>query len=97
MIALLATLWVLFVFSFSSWLIRHFDVAADIQELAARQSVYQDRVVAALQEPTRNLRNIYFGLVMGTSAMIPSCVHLTLAMRSVFAAGAAPQRRELSS
>ena len=86
-IALLATLWVLFVFSFSSWLIRHFDVAADIQELAARQSVYQDRVIAALQEPTRNLRNIYFGLVMGMSAMIPSCVHLTMAMRSVFTAG----------
>ena len=85
-IALLATVWVLFVFSFSSWLVRHVDVAADIQELAARQSVYQDRVIAALQEPTRNLRNIYFGLVMGTSAMIPSLVHLAMAVRSVFAA-----------
>ena len=85
-IALLATLWVLLVFSFSSWLIRHFDVIADVQELAARQSVYQDRVMAALREPTRNLRNIYFGLVMGTSAMIPSLVHLAMGARSVLAA-----------
>lgn len=85
-IALLATLWVLFVFSFSSWLMRHFDASADIQGLAARQSVYQDRVVDAVQNPTRNLRNIYFGLVMGTSAMIPSCVHLVMAARALVTA-----------
>ena len=82
-IATLATLWVLFVFSFSSWLIRYFDAAADVEALAARQSVYTERVVSALQNPTANLRNIYFGLIMGISAMIPSCVHLTMAVKSV--------------
>jgi hypothetical protein len=86
-IAFLATLWVLFVFSFSSWLMRHFDASADIQGLAARQSVYQDRVVDAVRNPTRNLRNIYFGLVMGTSAMIPSCVHLAMAVRALVKTG----------
>ena len=84
-IALLATLWVLFVFSFSSWLVRHFHAEVDVQALASRQAVYQDRVLVALRSPTRNLRNIYFGLVMGTSAMIPSCVHITMAVRAILA------------
>lgn len=82
-IAILATLWVLFVFSFSSWLIRHFDAAHEVEALAARQSVYTERVVSALQHPTANLRNIYFGLIMGISAMIPSCVHLAMAVKAV--------------
>ena len=82
-IAILATLWVLFVFSFSSWLIRHFDAAVDVQALAARQSIYSERVVSALQNPTANIRNSYFGLIMGISAMIPSCVHLSMAVKSV--------------
>lgn len=85
LIAVLATLWVLFVFSFSSWLIRHFDAAHEVEALAARQSVYAERIVSALQHPTANLRNIYFGLIMGISAMIPSCVHLTMGLKSILA------------
>ncbi len=83
LIAILATFWVLFVFSFSSWLIRHFDPLADIQDLETRQSVYGDRIVEALHDPGKNLQNIYFGLVMGVSAMIPSCIHLYMAFRSL--------------
>ena len=83
LIALLATFWVLFVFSFSSWLIRHFDPLADIQDLETRQSVYGDRILDALYDPGKNLLNIYFGLVMGISAMIPTCIHLYMAFRSL--------------
>ena len=82
-IALLATFWVLFVFSFSSWLIRHFDPMAVIQDLETRQSVYGDRVLDALQNPAQHLLNIYFGLVMGISAMIPTCIHFYMAFRSL--------------
>lgn len=83
LIAVLATFWVLFVFSFSSWLIRHFDPLADIQDLETRQSVYGDRVLDALQNPGKHLLNIYFGFVMGISAMIPTCIHLYMAFRSL--------------
>ena len=82
-IAILATFWVLFVFSFSSWLIRHFDPTADIQDLETRQLIYGDRALDALQDPSKHLLNIYFGLVMGISAMIPTCIHLYMAFRSV--------------
>jgi hypothetical protein len=86
-IAVLATFWVLFVFVFSSWLMRHFDGVADVRAMAERQAVYQDRVMDALQQPTRNLRNIYFGLVMGTSAMLPTVIHVTMALQAVVDAG----------
>jgi len=83
LIAALATLWVLFVFAFSSWLIRHFDAVADLRGIAERRAVYQDRVMDAVRAPTQNTRNIFFGLVMGTSAMIPSVIHLTMALQAV--------------
>jgi len=86
-IALLATLWVLFVFVFSSWLIRHVDVTADVRELAERRAVYQDRVMDAVRAPRQNTRNIFFGLVMGTSAMIPSVIHITMALQAVLDVG----------
>jgi len=57
-IAIIATWWVLLVFSLSK----------------------------AVTNPTQgdNLKNIYFGVVMGISAFLPTWTHLTLSMRSVF-------------
>ena len=56
-IALLATLWVLFVFSFSSWLIRYFDVTADIQELASSAEVVSSRPWHRRYERRRSARS----------------------------------------
>lgn len=91
-IAILATFWVLFVFSFSGWLIDLMDakplmevntlIDAKLEILAERNDKYQELLVDAIARPTDNLRNIYFGLVMGVSAMIPTCVHIYMFFRS---------------
>jgi len=85
-IAILATFWVLFVFSFSGWLINLMDakplIDAKLEVLAKRNAEYQELLVDAIARPTDNLRNIYFGLVMGISAMIPTCVHIYMFFRS---------------
>lgn len=85
-IAILATFWVLFVFSFSGWLINLMDATplmdAKPEALAERNAEYQRLLLDAVARPTDNLRNIYFGLVMGISAMIPTCVHICMFLRS---------------
>jgi len=81
-IAVLATFWVLFVFTISGWIINYID--ATPQSLAGRSARYEQMAVDALANPTDNLRNIYFGLIMGVSAMIPTCVHISLFLRALF-------------
>lgn len=73
-IALLATIWVVYVFTISGWLISLVEAAP--KDLAARNDRYQQMVIDAAANPTSNLRNIYFGLIMGISAMIPTCIHI---------------------
>lgn len=83
LIAILATFWVLFVFSFSSWLIRLTEVdPAFNAELTTRQQVYRERMENAINNPSGNMRNIYFGVVMGMSAIIPTLFHFYMAFRS---------------
>jgi hypothetical protein len=81
-IAGLATLWVLFVFSVSGWLVSV--VRANPESLLARNDVYQDRLIQALQDPTgrEEIKNIYFGLLMGLSAMLPTLTHIYLSMHA---------------
>ena len=79
-IAILATFWVLFVFSFSGWLISFLE--ATPQDLAARNEKYEAMLVQAVTRPASNLRNIYFGIIMGVSASIPTCVHVYMFIRS---------------
>lgn len=43
-----------------------------------RQAVYHERVMEAVRSPTENVRNILFGLMVGCSAMIPTCVHFSM-------------------
>ena len=81
-IAVLATFWVVFVFSVSGWLVSFTEPVKEV--LSERNAVYRERVMNAVKQPTHNLRNIYFGLVMGISAMIPTCIHITMALRSLF-------------
>ena len=80
----LATLWVLFVFTFGGWIISLWENAPE--ELTQRGTKYTNRAVQALQDPTgrENAKNIYFGLIMGVSAALPTCLHLGLFLLSVF-------------
>ncbi len=81
-IALVATCWVLFVFSFSGWIIGLFE--ANPQLLSVRNVEYEQRLVRAVASPSDNVRNIYFGIIMGISASLPTFVHISLFVRSGF-------------
>lgn len=81
-IAVLATFWVLFVFSFSGWIIHLLDSIH--QDLADRNEDYKRMLVDALTRPAANKRNIYFGLIMGVSAMLPTCGHVFMFLKSYF-------------
>ena len=84
LIAILATWWVLFVFSVSGWLVSLIQLQPE--SLAQRNYVYEQRLAEALQNPTetKNLKNIYFGIIMGISAMLPTFTHLSLSVHSIF-------------
>ena len=82
LIAIAATFWVLFVFSVSGWIVSFIpNVSKEViksESLVERKEVYADRAVAAINNPTgeEEMKNIYFGIVMGFSAIIPTSVHL---------------------
>ena len=82
-IAVLATFWVLFVFTFGGWMISLWETAPE--QLAERGTKYTNRAIQAIQDPTgrENAKNIYFGLIMGISAALPTCMHLGLFFTSV--------------
>jgi hypothetical protein len=77
-IAVIATFWVLFVFTSGGWFISLFETVPE--ELTLRGEKYTTRAVQALQDPTgrENAKNIYFGIIMGVSAALPTCLHLLL-------------------
>ena len=91
LIAIAATFWVLFVFSISGWIIKSITPviaavpAVSTETLKERNEVYADRAVAAINNPTgkEEMKNIYFGIVMGFSAIIPTCVHIFCALFSL--------------
>ena len=55
------------------------------ESLADRNKVYTNRAVAAINNPTGNeeRKNIYFGIVMGFSAIISTSVHIFCALFSL--------------
>ena len=77
-IAILATFWVLFVFTFGGWMISLWETAPE--QLAERSTKYTNRAIQAIQDPTgrENAKNIYFGLIMGVSAALPTILHIGL-------------------
>ena len=95
LIAIAATFWVLFVFSISGWIVSFIpteiivetkkQVVAKPESLEARNKVYKERAVAAVKNPTgkEEMKNIYFGIVMGLSAIIPTCAHIFCALFSL--------------
>ena len=84
LIAILATLWVLFVFTFGGWLISLWESVPE--QLSERGTKYASRAVQAIQDPIgrENAKNIYFGLIMGISAALPTCFHFLLFFSSIF-------------
>ena len=88
LIAIVATFWVLFVFSISGWLVSFIPIKSEIERhesLEYRNKAYADRAVATIKNPTgkEEMRNIYFGMIMGFSAIIPTCVHIFCALFSL--------------
>ncbi len=84
LIAILATFWVLMVFSVSGWLVGMLQHTS--QSLVESSAKYENRLSDAVKDPTgrENVKNIYFGVMMGFSAMIPTLIHLYLSAQSVF-------------
>ncbi|MGB7247975.1 MAG: hypothetical protein WBC73_03470 [Phormidesmis sp.] len=84
LIAIVATFWVLMVFSVSGWLVSF--VLQSPESLAERTVKYESRITDAGKDPTgrENAKNIYFGAMMGFSAMIPTLIHLYLSAQSIF-------------
>ena len=80
-IAILATGWILLVFTVSGWVVSYLHFQPE--SLAARADVYEQRLVAALRNPIANWRNIYFGIIIGISAMLPTFTHITLSLNAV--------------
>lgn len=87
-IAIAASLWVLFVFMISGWAVSY--ILANPETIGSRVWLYEGRVESAIFNPLNpdNLRNIYFGAIMGASALLPTLLHLYLACRSFLRSGA---------
>ena len=84
LLAFLAGLWVLLVFAVSGWLV---SLLLSVPEaMTDRGELYQGRLQALIEDPLGrdNLRNLYFGVVMGASALFPTLFHIFLAIRSLF-------------
>ncbi|MEO1396974.1 MAG: hypothetical protein AAFV90_29200 [Cyanobacteria bacterium J06634_5] len=89
LIAIAATGWVLMVFTVSGWLVNQvlnqIAQSSEVITLVQSSAKYENRAAEALRDPLGrdNIRNIYFGVIMGFSAMIPTLTHLYLSARAV--------------
>ena len=93
-IATIATFWVLFVFIVSGWIvsyietinqpvevIKYYDHETNINK---RTDKYLNTVNDAIKNPSNNIQNIYFGIIMGLTAMIPTIIHFTMFINSIY-------------
>ena len=93
LVAILATFWVILVFIVSGWIVSFFETLNQPIEiieqydhetdLFERTNKYANTVNEAIKNPTRNLQNIYFGIIMGLSAMIPTSIHFSMFCKAV--------------
>lgn len=93
-IAVLATFWVILVFIVSGWAVSFIDTLGQSAELIQtydhetninkRTDKYVNTVNEALKNPSKNIQNIYFGLIMGISAMLPTMFHFMMFLKSSF-------------
>ena len=87
LIAVLATFWVLFAFVVSGWIVSF--ILERPETLTYRTNLYEGRLWSVLLNPfgPDNIRKIYFGIIMGASALLPTLFHFYLAGRSLVRAG----------
>ena len=93
-IAILATFWVVFVFIVSGWAVSFIDTLGQTEQIIQtydhetsidkRTNKYINTVNDALINPSKNIQNIYFGLIMGISAMLPTMVHFIMFLKILF-------------
>ena len=93
-IAVLATFWVILVFIISGWVVSFIDTLGQSAELIQmydhetninkRTDKYVNTVNDALKNPSKNIQNIYFGLIMGISATLPTMFHFMMFLKSSF-------------
>ena len=88
-VAVLATFWVLFVFTFSSWLIGLVDDQA--HTFTNRADKYQNLFTEAMVQPGDNWRNIYFGILMGMSACLPTVTHVGMFLYATIRSAGGPR------
>ena len=91
-IAVLATFWVIVVFIISGWTVSFIETLGQSEELIQRYDhetninkrtdKYVSTVNDALKNPSKNIQNIYFGLIMGISAMLPTMIHFMIFLKS---------------
>lgn len=99
-IAVLAGVWVLFAFVTSGWIVAW--ILANPETLSYRTGLYEGRFSNLFVDPfaANNLRNIFFGVVMGASALLPTLLHITLAVGAAakaLAGGVLPNHPERSA
>ena len=93
-IAVLATFWVVFVFIVSGWAVSFIDTLGQTEQIIQtydhetsidkRTNKYINTVNEALINSSKNIQNIYFGLIMGISAMLPTMIHFIMFLKSFF-------------
>ncbi len=93
-IAVLATFWVILVFIISGWAVSFIDTLGQSAELIQkydheininkRSDKYLSKVNDAMKNPSKNIQNIYFGLIMGISAILPTMIHFMMFLKSSF-------------
>ena len=84
-IAIVATCWVLFVFTWGGQIVSRVDAlfTDTIPEtIVERTSKTTLRVQQAIENPVGNWRNIYFGFIMGVSASLPTVTHFLMFCRA---------------
>jgi hypothetical protein len=86
LIAVLATFWVLFAFVASGWIVSF--ILQRPETFTSRTDLYEGRLWDAWLNPFNpdNIRNIYFGIIMGASALLPTIIHFLLAGTSILKA-----------
>ena len=83
LIAFLATLWVHFAFVASGWMVSLFP--DQLETFCPRTLLCRGRLWDAFTDPVdpEILRDIYFGTVMGASALLPMLYHMLLALSAL--------------
>ena len=82
-IALFATMWVLFVFTVGGWIISLWENAPEVLSLRERNIQTVQYRQFKIQQ-VENIKNIYFGIIMGVSAALPTSLHIFMFFYSVF-------------